>query len=71
MSTHAPHPTVAQLAATLHEIGVARFEGRIEAGLIDKTEGEAVMEQFIEEQRTRPWVSRVANLVLDTDEAYR
>jgi len=71
MNEQVPHPTVAELESTLREIGVARFEGRIEAGLIDKTEGEAVVDGFMREQRSRPWVSRVIGLVLDTDEAYR
>lgn len=71
MTANATRQSVEELRSTLREIGVARFEGRIEAGIIDRAKGEAVVDAFIAEQRSRPWVSRVVNFVLDAEESYR
>jgi hypothetical protein len=43
---------VADLHALIREIGIARFIGRINGGIIDPTIGYEVVEQYVREQDT-------------------
>jgi hypothetical protein len=53
-----------RLARQIHEIGVARFVGRINAGMIDATVGYRAVETFSVEEQRRPLVSRLAHMLV-------
>lgn len=53
-----------RLDETVREIGVARFVGRINSGVIDPTPGYAAVERLANEQSERPFLSKVAHALL-------
>lgn len=48
----------------IHGIGVLRFIGRINSGLIDAGTGYEAVEKFTARQRRRPWLSRLTHLLI-------
>ena len=62
--------SVIELQATIHQIGIARFVGRINSGLIPNDEGYAVVESFVEEAKQRPILSKVTKFVLNSNDSY-
>lgn len=62
-SLHVDDATIEQLGTMIHEIGVARFAGRIQSGLIDPAAGYAALSRFTVEQEKRPFLSEVADIL--------
>jgi hypothetical protein len=58
------------LAATLREIGVARFIGRINSGVIDSTEGYKALERYAVEVEDRPLLSRLSHLLMGRQDTF-
>lgn len=54
---------VEQLGGVIDDIGVTRFVGRIQSGLIDSAAGYAALSRFIAEQERRPLLSEVADVI--------
>ena len=63
----APDP---ELLRTIEEIGIARFVGRINAGIIPADQGYAAVEHFVSHAKERPFVSKVAHMVLGRVDSY-
>lgn len=61
---------VDELRGTLKEIGVARFVGRINAGLIDYETGFLTVREFVASEKERPLLSRVAQFVTGRNDVY-
>ncbi|MCZ8218259.1 MAG: hypothetical protein O9337_02470 [Acidovorax sp.] len=61
---------VVELRRTIEIIGLARFVGRINSGLIPSWEGYAVVEQFVDQANVRPFVSRLSNLLFHRRESH-
>jgi len=59
-----------ELLKTIQEIGIARFVGRINAGIIPPDQGYAAVEHFISHAKERPLVSKVAHMVLGRVDSY-
>ena len=53
-----------RLDETVRKIGVARFVGRINSGVIDPTPGYKAVERLASEQSERPFLSKVAHALL-------
>jgi len=58
-----------ELRRTIEIIGLARFVGRVNSGLIPSREGYAVVEQFVDQANVRPFVSRLSNLLFHPRES--
>lgn len=61
---------VSELQVTIKQIGIARFVGRINSGVIPSDEGYAVVETFVAEAKERPLLSKVTKFVLGSDDSY-
>lgn len=61
---------VSELQVTFKQIGIARFVGRINSGIIPPDEGYAVVETFVEKAKERPFLSRVTKFVLGSNDSY-
>lgn len=59
-----------QLDSTVREIGVARFLGRINSGMIDPTRGFQAIERLAQEERERPLMSKLSHLLLGRRDAF-
>ena len=51
------------LFSELSRIGVARFVGRINSGVIEPTLGYKCLERLVEAESKRPWPSRLSHLL--------
>lgn len=60
-----------KLEQTLDKIGVVRFVGRINSGVIPSEAGYKVLEHFVSRDSERPWISKIAHALLWRDEPYR
>lgn len=58
------------LEATIRDIGLARFVGRINSGVIPEHEGYAAVERFLAHEKERPLLSRVTQAVLGRPNSY-
>ena len=61
---------IAQMAETIREIGVARFVGRINSGVVDPETGYQAVEAYIANQKHRPFLSRWAAALLNRPDVY-
>lgn len=59
-----------QLDETVREIGVARFVGRINSGVIDATHGYQAVERFANAQAERSLLSRVTHVLLGRTDTF-
>ncbi|MFW5333260.1 hypothetical protein [Hydrogenophaga sp. ZJX-1] len=59
-----------ELLKTIEQIGIARFVGRINAGVIPTEQGYAAVEHFVAHAKERPFVSKVAHMVLGRVDSY-
>jgi hypothetical protein len=59
-----------RLDETVREIGVARFVGRINSGVIDATGGYRAVERFANEQSERSLLSRVTHMLLGRKDTF-
>jgi hypothetical protein len=59
-----------ELLKTIEQIGIARFVGRINAGVIPAEQGYAAVEHFVSHAKERPFVSKVAHMVLGRVDSY-
>lgn len=59
-----------RLDETVREIGVARFVGRINSGVIDATRGYQAVERFASEQSERSLLSRVTHMLLGRKDTF-
>jgi len=58
-------PMPDELLSTIREIGLARFVGRINSGLIPASQGFEAVERFVSLERDhRPLLSRICQIVL-------
>lgn len=62
--------TAEQLQATIQEIGIARFVGRISSGVIPSREGHQAVEQYVAQEKSRPLLSKVSHFVLGRTDPY-
>lgn len=62
------HPELLQL---IEDIGVARFVGRINAGVVSSEHGYAALEYFVDKAKERPLASKVAHAVFGRVDSYR
>lgn len=63
-------PEILELHRTIESIGIARFVGRINSGIIPSEEGYAALELFVSKAKSRPFLSRISNLVLGGTDTY-
>ena len=56
--------------AVLRDIGMARFVGRINAGVIPSEVGLEVINAFVSAEERRPFVSRLAHSVLGRRDSF-
>lgn len=56
--------TTERLEKMIHEIGVARFAGRLQSGVLPKEVGYEVLYSFVSKEKERPLLSRIAHIVL-------
>lgn len=59
-----------RLDETVEEIGVARFIGRINSGVIDPEAGYDAVERYVERTERRPLLSRVAQFLFGREDRY-
>lgn len=59
-----------ELLQTIEQIGIARFVGRINAGVIPTEQGYAAVEHFVSHAKERPFASKVAHMVLGRVDSY-
>lgn len=55
--------SVERLGGLIDDIGVTRFVGRIQSGLIDSAAGYVALSRFTAEQERRPLLSEVADVL--------
>lgn len=58
------------LDTEVRRIGVARFVGRINAGVIDASSGYEAVERFAVEQEERPLLSKLSHLLLGKTDTF-
>jgi hypothetical protein len=63
-ATEASDKQVGELVVEIQRIGLARFVGRINAGMIDSDDGYRAVERFTSSERTRPLLSRLSHLLV-------
>ncbi len=61
---------LAMLVKTIERIGIARFVGRVNSGVIPSEQGYAAVEQYIAHAKERPLLSRLTHLVLSQSDTY-
>ncbi|WP_157256631.1 hypothetical protein [Methyloversatilis discipulorum] len=59
------------LTKTIEDIGLARFIGRINAGVVDPDAGLTALNSFVEKEAARPLISRVAHFLLCKEDSYK
>jgi hypothetical protein len=59
-----------ELDRLVQEIGVARFVGRINAGVIDASEGYQAVERFMAREHDRPLLSRLSHALLGRSDTF-
>ena len=59
-----------ELQTTIRSIGLARFVGRINSGVIPTTEGYEAVKTFVAEDRQRPLISRLTTTFFGRPEPY-
>lgn len=60
----------AELQQTIEEIGLARFIGRINSGVIPTDVGFRAMEVFVSSEKERPLLSKLTQVVLGRTDSY-
>ena len=61
---------VQELEHTIEKIGVARFVGRINSGLVEPEIGYKVVNSFVSRESNRPLLSRLSHLLLGRSDTY-
>ncbi len=59
-----------ELQQMIEQIGIARFVGRINSGVIPSDTGYAAVEHFVSHAKQRPLLSRLTYLMLGRADAY-
>jgi hypothetical protein len=59
-----------ELLKTIEQIGIARFVGRINSGVIPSEMGYAAVEHFVTHAKERPLLSKLTHLVLGRVDTY-
>lgn len=59
-----------ELLSEIKRIGLARFVGRINAGLIDAAAGYAAVERFARQERKRPLISTISQVLMGRSDSY-
>lgn len=60
---------IGELEATIRDIGVARFVGRINSGVVETEVGYKALDSYVAKTKQRPALSRLASFLLDKDDA--
>lgn len=60
----------AELQRTIEEIGLARFIGRVNSGVIPSDVGFRAMEMFVSSEKERPFLSKLTQVVLGRTDSY-
>jgi len=58
-----------ELEATIRDIGVARFVGRINSGVVETEVGYKALDRYVAKTKERPALSRLASFLLDKEDA--
>lgn len=58
-----------ELEATIRDIGVARFVGRINSGVVETEVGYKALDRYVAKTKERPVLSRLASFLLDKEDA--
>ena len=61
---------VEKLVAKIHEIGLARFVGRIQSGVVSTDTGYEAVDQFVAAEKRRPFLSRLGQALVGRTDAY-
>ncbi len=64
------HSVDHELEEVLDRIGAVRFVGRINSGVIPSDEGYRVLEQMVERESERPFISKLTHLFLCRPDSY-
>lgn len=59
-----------ELQLTLKQIGIARFVGRINSGVIPSSEGYDAVEAYVENAQQRPFLSKLTSVLLNRSDSY-
>lgn len=59
-----------ELQKTIEEIGIARFVGRVNSGVIPSDKGYAAVEKFVSHAKERPLLSRLSYFMLGRADKY-
>lgn len=59
-----------ELQLTLKQIGIARFVGRINSGVIPSSEGYDAVEAYVENAQQRPFLSKLTCALLNRSDSY-
>ncbi len=59
-----------ELQRTIEQIGIARFVGRINSGVIPSERGYAAVEHFVAQAKQRPLLSKLTYMVLGRIDTY-
>lgn len=63
-------PDAEELQRTIKQIGIARFVGRVNSGVIPSDEGYAAVEAYVEEAKKRPLLSKITMMMLGNRDSY-
>lgn len=63
-------PQDEELQRTIEQIGIARFVGRINSGVIPSERGYAAVEHFVAHAKKRPLLSKLTHLMLGRADSY-
>ena len=58
------------LKLTLQKIGIARFVGRINSGVIPSSEGYDAVEAYVDNAQQRPFLSKLTSALLNRADSY-
>jgi hypothetical protein len=59
-----------ELQSTIKRIGIARFVGRVNSGVIESNAGYAAVEAYVQNAQQRPLVSRITGALLGARDTY-
>lgn len=63
-------PNAEDLQQTIKQIGIARFVGRINSGVIPSSTGYKAVQAFVGDAERRPFASRLTRLILKNGDSY-
>lgn len=62
--------TIEEMEETINEIGLARFVGRINSGVVPAEKGFVAVDRFVTAEQERPLLSKVSRAVFKRPNSY-